>query len=227
MEKYADWLRVDTSYDPDAHYLLRVFDAPEGASVLCVGSHDEPVANVLSDAGWSVTGIDLRTYDPGCPPCNYEYVRGDLCDRTLPALSGRTFGAAVALSCLEHFGLGTYGEGTQHPHYDVLAARRLWDLLDEGGRCFVTVPYGARFYAEDTHWRVYDAASLSRLVQDFRIDSHLFFCSGNAKVAGRWRPAGSTLTQADADTYEGEHPHVTVFLAMTKVPVRRLAADGR
>lgn len=221
LEKY----RVS---DMDALNFVQQFDEPPGSRVLVVGAHDEPTANMMAACGFDVTGVDLREYDKDLPPCNYKFVRGDFCATGYEGWVG-CFDVAVALSCLEHFGLGTYSEGKPHPYYDVIAARKLWEMLREGGKAYITVPLGALFMAYGVHWRVYDLTALQeRLVQDFEVVTMAGFVADRVFIAGAVKEPGDQLTPEEVWSHMGNPPHLSVILVLRKVPVvGRLAPDGR
>lgn len=208
----------------DSKAFLDLFDEPAFSAVLEVGAHDERCANILAASDCSVVGVDLRDYD-GPEPCNYHHVRGDWCamdNRWWQNFRGR-FDVAFSLSAIEHFGLGTYGEGKPILCYDVLALRYIWDALREGGSCYLTVPYGKEFQRHGNHWRVYDRLTLlTRLVQDFTIETKRFFASGPAGVGNTSFQTGDSLSEEQADAYDGKSaPHVTVLLKMRKTSVIR------
>lgn len=225
-------------HDADTEALFAVFDEERGSRVLEVGAHDEPVANILTEQGFHVIGVDLREYHAGqdlgraneSRPCNYEYVRGDFCDLPYPIYSEWLdhFDAIISLSAIEHFGLGTYDEGNPHYYYDVIALRCMWEFLKEGGTAYVSVPFGSNYIEAPPHWRVYDGYSLRRrLVQDFHVEGAWAFVAAECEVAGRkcdWR---SLITWEEACGYSGDPPHVSVIMKLKKVAVKRLAPDGR
>lgn len=213
--------------DYDTALFLTHWDEPEGSKVLCVGCREESVPNMLSAAGYDVTGVDLREYDPAMPPCNYNHVRGDFC--TLPLRESYcNFDVFVSISTIEHFGMDAYGEGHKHAYYDVLGMRRAWELLRIGGHAFVTVPFAGAFKEVWGHWRVYDTLSLQlRLVQDFELTGIFCIVAADCEIGGELRKAGSSLTAEEAYNYGGEPPHLSALIRMTKVPVSRLAPDGR
>lgn len=212
--------------DPDVGLFVDHFDEPEGSRILVVGAHDEPTANMLADAGCSVVGLDLRPYDSSLPPCNYRFRQFDFCDSTVSHY-GWWYGQPevfVSLSAVEHFGLGTYNEGPRHAYYDVIAMRKAWELLKEGGRAYVTVPFGGSFCEMTPHWRVYDEVSLNeRVVQDFRLDlltmragEDILESHGNVL----WKQ-GTPMSMEDAKQMPPGCPFVSALLVMTKVKVER------
>ncbi len=226
--------------DVDSFVFFALFDEPKGAKIIEVGAHDEPVANVLMDQGYSVTGFDIREYHAGQDlmgkkatdgrPCNYQYVRADFCDlpKEFMAKNMGTFDTAVSLSAVEHFGLGTYGEGPVHYYYDVIALRTIWQLLRVGGTAYVTVPYGKNHHELHPHWRIYNRRSIQeRLVQDFRVDFMAVFMASFDTINGRTEARCVQLTWEAADDYQSDQPHVFVLMKLRKSPVSRMAPDGR
>jgi hypothetical protein len=226
ISKYGVRVADSGRLDMDSYAMLQAFEAPEGSKVLCVGCHDEATANILQESGFSVTGVDLREYDKNLPSCNYQYLRGDFCDPELPLEKYQAF---VSLSAIEHFGYGTYQEGSVHRYYDVIAMRKAWEVLDWGGSAYITVPFGKTFVEGIPHWRVYDQRTIQdRLIQDFSLEGIFFFCSATALVNGVERAIGDMLSLEEASSYDNpDVPHVTVFLILRKSMVQRLAPDGR
>jgi len=216
--------------DADAAVFLDLFDEPAGSRILEVGAHEEPLANILSECGFAVTGVDLREYDEKMSHRNYDYLRCDFCD--LPdEFMGKNIGrfdCAIAISCIEHFGLSTYGEGPLMPLYDVVAMRAIWQLLREGGTAYLTVPFAAHYLEVVPHWRIYSYSALAhRLVQDFNVLLMGFVVADDVEIRGTKKRRGDAITFEDAFTYVGMLPHVSVILKMVKERRYRLAPDGR
>lgn len=218
--------------DVDVTLALQYCIPPAGSSLLVIGAHDEATANYFADTGVHVTGVDLRSYDSKLPPCNYRYIQKDFCsmDRVdfaemNPArqeLEFKEFDACLALSCIEHFGMGAYKEGIVHRYYDVIAMRKVWELLRIGGRAYVTVPFGSHFIEFWPHWRVYDLPSAKeRLVQDFSL-VHMDCCTASPLMFdGRERKAGETLTLREANAHLNMPPHVQTILVLEKADTNR------
>lgn len=217
--------------DADTSMFRSLFREPIGCKILEVGAHDEPLANQLVGLGYDVYGVDLREYDKLLPPCNYQYLRSDFCDLPLEFIRSHygTFDCVFSISAIEHFGLGTYSEGSRSSYYDVIAMRQVWGMLKTGGVCYVTVPFGKKFVEYAPHWRVYDYKAVrERLVQDFRIDFCFPFVSGfGVSIGGGDLLVGTVLREDDVEKLEGELPHVSVIMRLVKGSRRRLAPDGR
>lgn len=218
-------------FDEDTRRFFDMLELPDHpCTILEVGSHEEYAANILAELGHDVTGIDLREYDSkghGGHPCNYKYVRSDVNRHKFDA---NHFDIAFSLSAIEHFGLGTYGEGPISIYADVLAMDNIWKTLKYDGCAYITVPYGGKYVESIPHWRIYDQAALrDRLVGDFMIIDSVFFAS--AQVKGNLGPelcfqGGELVPKKHADIYEGD-PHLTVLAKLLKSPVTRIAPDGR
>ncbi len=222
--------------DVDSQLFLSYFDEPEGGRILEVGAHDEPCANVLSEMGFDVTGVDLREYHaaqdiPGAKtvPLNYTYLRGDFCDMPEPWLRDNlgTFDCIFCLSAIEHFGLETYGEGRYAPYYDVVAARLMWQLLKMGGSCYLTIPFLSYPVEVRPHWRAYSLAELAvRLVQDFHVESLATYAADDLAIGEKVFRRSEQVPPEDATKFSGTHCNLTAILKMRKVPVGRIAPDG-
>lgn len=216
--------------DVDSNCVLRLFDEPEGSTIIEVGAHDEPVSNMLAEKGFKVIGIDLREYDRESPLCNYQYLRADFCDLPDYFMSGYIgrVDSIISISAIEHFGLNTYNEGPVHPYYDVIALRVMWQLLKENGTAYISVPFGKEFIENPPHWRVYNMFALKfRLLQDFAIEHFITVTSGDCEIDGKPCPLGVLLSDEHAMEYDGIIPHVSVVMKLRKISVNRLAPNGR
>lgn len=163
------WAEYRTK-DPEAALFLDFFDEEPGGMLLEVGAQHNNVASMLASQGYRVIGVDLRPSDqnPG-----YVHVTGDFC--AICHVWNGLFDIAVSISAIEHFGLNTYGEGKTREYYDVVAMRRIYDMLKPGGVAYITMPFGGKFVEVKPHWRVYDfGALMDRIVQDFQIELFSF-----------------------------------------------------
>jgi hypothetical protein len=214
-----------TEPDIDRELFLSVFDEPPGSKVLVVGAHDDFADRMLAESDFDVTAIDLRQQDRPFQAPNYRYIRTDFCTW----VPDKTFDVFVALSALEHFGLTTYDEGRLHRYYDVVAMRKAWECLRERGKAYVSVPVGGVYVELPGEWRVYDLESIqSRLQQDFDFISILAQVAGpivltNGEVKNLGDPC--EIETIRRNCYGS--PHITGLIVMEKVPMKRLAPDGR
>lgn len=231
--------------DLDADIFWELFDQAAPLDILEVGCMESYVSNILAELGNRVTGVDLRNYGAGHAHIegghgpNYTFMRKDINTSLCAVFLPEIFDVAVSLSAIEHFGLGTYSEGPVNHFYDVIAMHNIWRLLRPGGLAYISVPYGRAFCEWGMDWRVYDAQALEgRIVQDFKVEDKQFFVasgeakgfiprSGSGPQMSISYGKGTRLTQEQADEIDVYPPHGTVLLKLRKVPVARVAPDGR
>jgi len=209
-------------YIPDLTGLLEgTSEGDRIAKVLSVGQNEEDTANILTDAGFSVVGYDLRT-PRLCEPPRYQHIQKCFVGKSHEDFPDESFDYAYSLSAIEHFGLPVYG-GTVDEDYDSKAMDRIWDLLRWGGTCWITVPYCKKGHTYFPHWRVYDDFSLPRrIVRKFSIDQIRFFKSADCPGIREYvkdEDGIEWVPKEEADGYwvEGHTPpHMTVLLRLTK-----------
>ena len=139
---------------------------PPPARVLDVGGAESTVALSMASLGYDVTVVDPRGYPVPHPRLAIEA-------KPLHELGPDHFDVIVALSAIEHFGLGYYG--------DPRAAARRLDLeamsdirrrLAPGGLLVLTVPVGPA--SVDELQRTYDPAGLQELLGGFTMQRAAF-----------------------------------------------------
>ncbi|MEH2286401.1 DUF268 domain-containing protein [Nostoc sp.] len=157
--------------------------------ILDVGAAESLLSYELASFNYSVTAIDIRPIVLFHP--NLKFVKTDICNPVLPPAS---FDCVIALSTLEHIGLGWYGDETGD-NYDVKAAQKISLLLKPEGSFILTVPYGKK--ALTPVHRIYNQESLQKLVQDFTIVQISY---GVRKDDFTW-----TITENEVEASEKEH----------------------
>jgi SAM-dependent methyltransferase len=129
--------------------------------ILDVGAAESILSYELASFGYSVTAIDIRPISLFHP--NLKFVQCDICE---PVFEDNTFDCIIALSTIEHIGLGWYGD-EKGDSLDKKAVNAIFKLLKNGGYFILTVPYGKR--AETPVHRIYDKYLLNDLLSHFSI----------------------------------------------------------
>ncbi|WP_375470941.1 DUF268 domain-containing protein [uncultured Nostoc sp.] len=168
--------------------LARLYES-SSITVLDVGAAESLLSYELANFNYSVTAIDIRPIALFHP--NLKFVKTDICNPVLPPAS---FDCVIALSTLEHIGLGWYGDETGK-NYDIKAAQKISLLLKPEGSFILTVPYGKK--ALTPVHRIYNQESLQKLIQDFRIVQISY---GVRKDDFTW-----TITENELEASEKEH----------------------
>lgn len=140
--------------------LARLYESTE-IQILDVGSSESLLAYELASLNYDVTAIDIRPIALSHP--NLKFVKTDICQ---PVLATTSFDCVIALSTLEHIGLGWYGDKIGE-ELDCQAVKQIYALLKPGGSFILTVPYG-KSAVTPVH-RIYDRTSLQKLVREFTI----------------------------------------------------------
>lgn len=160
-------------------FALRSLELPPGARVLEFGCSGSPLCLSLASLGYRVIGVDLRPYPLVHP--NLRFVQGDF---LAAGFGAGEFDAVVAISAVEHCGLGAYGEEPSD-RGDRAVVDEIARVLRPGGRLLLTVPYGR---AGETSWfRVYDRPRLDALLARFEVTRREYYVGVGRQ---EWRPAG-------------------------------------
>jgi len=141
----------------------------ESGRVLDVGCVSSRLPLHLASLGYEVHGADLRPYPVTHPSFTFHQV--DLLAGSIP-FAAESFDVVTAVSCIEHFGLGSYGD-LEAPDGDRRFLSVLRSLLKPGGQLLLTCPYGKAGLTKKQ--RIYDASSLMRLVDGFSIKEEHYF----------------------------------------------------
>lgn len=167
--------------------------------VLDVGCCHSRLPIALASRGYHVVGLDFQPYIFR-HPC-LQAIRGDL--MALP-FAPASFDAVVAVSVIEHIGIGHYGE-PEATAGDVRAVRQLARTLKRGGRLILTVPFGVSL---TNHWmRVYDSRRLAMLCEAVRSESIEFALARS----GVWRP--SSREEAQTVDWTGPDRAIAMIVA--------------
>jgi hypothetical protein len=133
-------------------------DLPAGATVVELGCHESPFAVLLKRARPDVTviGIDVReTAKDGPDFAGDRLIVGDAADWEAWRVDYGEPSAIVALSSVEHFGLGWYGDAAR-AGADVEALQHARDTLARpGGWLYYDVPWSPDSPVQTAHYRRY------------------------------------------------------------------------
>jgi SAM-dependent methyltransferase len=107
-----------------------------------------------------MTGIDWRSESITYPGLEFRCIKGDV---LLYDFTPASFDWIVAISTIEHIGLGHYGDPVD-PEGDTKAMQRAWEWLKPGGWMYLDVPFADTYRVLGTKCRIYDTkAIVSRL----------------------------------------------------------------
>lgn len=201
--------------DADIEMVLKHFDEDKDSLIIEVGANQECLAQILTDHGYKVLGVDLQEYSEGIP-INYHRIKGDFCVLASQNAFSKV-DCVISTSALEHFGLGTYpqcpGKLETIEDYDAQAMTHIYNILKPGGTAYITVPYGKNFKVDGMHWRAYDKKELyERYIKNFLLEKKIFFKSAGCDVPD----VDGIVEEAEADKYEVGNPHLTSFLKLRK-----------
>jgi SAM-dependent methyltransferase len=170
--------------------------------ILDIGCYSsrEPVA--LASRGFRVIGLDFNAYPYKHP--NLVALRADAL-RT-PLMSG-SVEAVLAVSVIEHIGIGHYGDPLDEKG-DLKAVREIARVLRRGGRALITVPFGRAM--RDDFQRVYDPPGLRALLAPLTVRRIEYARS----LSGLWMPCA----EAEAASVDWRGPSRAVAMVVATVP---------
>jgi len=139
-----------------------VADLNPGARILDLGGGESTVGFALASLGHHVTVIEPQGYPFRHPNLTVFEKPLEQFDAVEP------FDAAIALSSIEHFGIGHYKGGPEpDANADVEAVEKMAELLAADGRLILTTPFGPS-EVNDVE-RIYDRTSLLALLAGWTI----------------------------------------------------------
>jgi len=175
--------------------------------ILDVGSGNSPLAYHLACLGHTVHAVDILPY-----PLQHPNIQQIRCDAMRLPYDDETFSYVTAISSLEHFGLGGYGDpaGEDAPFRARDEIRR---VLKRGARLIVSVPVGSAndpIRSRKTNYSVFSRPLLSRFTEGFEVTLQRFF----QHVGHNWSPC----TESEAFSRDSYTHGVmaVVFLTLRK-----------
>jgi len=148
-------------------WILR--DIPSKGRILDVGSTGSQLPLMLAGLGYEVWTIDIRKYDYDGIINNLNCIIGDIRETNFP---DSFFDIILAISTIEHIGLGRYGDSIDSKG-DENALKEIIRIMSNKSVLLMTVPFGKRSISK-LH-RVYDDASLQSLLNKFKIEKCEYF----------------------------------------------------
>lgn len=157
MRKFE--LIVSSRIIENAFVIKNVSNLPKGSKILDFGCAESILALQLACMGYKITGVDIQNY--ALRHSNIEFVKGDF----LKTEFKKEFDCVVAVSSVEHMGLGFYGDPTDKDG-DLKTMEKISKILKPQGTLIITVPFGH----DSSSWeRSYDEERLKRLLEKFKI----------------------------------------------------------
>ncbi|PIR62140.1 MAG: hypothetical protein COY81_02535 [Candidatus Pacebacteria bacterium CG_4_10_14_0_8_um_filter_43_12] len=174
----AGWTKLDVNERIiEVPWVYSQLNFKKKGKVLDIGWLESTLPISLATAGFSVTGLDIRSGELTHP--NFEGLVGDICETKLPSNS---FDYVILLSTLEHIGLNTlYGRAASGSS-DKKAVEQCLRVLKLSGKLLITTPV-AKQAAVNDFMRIYTPAILKRLVRNGAIESLEFFKANQNRTA--------------------------------------------
>jgi SAM-dependent methyltransferase len=123
---------------------------------------------------------------------NFTFYQGDFFELEFPEAP---FDVIVAVSAVEHVGLGAYGEDMRKENSDRKVLEAFYHLLRPEGQVILTVPFGRPKITP--RYRIYDMEALGALLQGYDIDRQEYYRRFDNAV---WLPVSdSELGDVDWD----------------------------
>lgn len=170
------------------------------ARILDVGGSESTVALSLASMGHDVLVVDPRGYPARHPGLRVLPQRLDELDK-----DERDFDAVLALSSVEHFGIGSYGQPSAEERLDLAGVQEMRLRTRPGGLLVLTVPLGEP--AVDDFQRVYDVGGVRELLAAWE----------EIELSAAWRIDRLTWVRGSPDRPQGD---AGVAMALARAPRR-------
>ncbi|MFC1504615.1 class I SAM-dependent methyltransferase [Spirochaetota bacterium] len=140
--------------------LKHLITLPKGSKIAILGCHGDMLTSLLSELGYSVTGIDVKnftyTHD------NFTFIISDL--RDMKDIESGYFNAVAAISTIEHVGL--FDGDTDG---DLKAVKEMRRILKPNGLFIITVPFAKNETVIELHERIYSNENIERLLKNITV----------------------------------------------------------
>jgi len=147
--------------------------------LLDVGSAGSILPIKLASLGYEVWCIDVRQYEGNDLLQNLICIVGDI---RKTSFENGFFDCVIAVSTLEHIGLGRYGEWLE-PNGDATAISEISRILSRNGTLLITLPFGKE-EVFPSH-RVYNQPRLRAILKGFNVEREYYYARNKN---GFWSP---------------------------------------
>lgn len=193
QEKY--WIPTNNVVNLDAPFLLLNFDHPINSKILDFGCGGTPVSAGLTMFGYTISGIDFQ--ETNFQHKNFIFIKNDFFKADFKKNS---FDCVLAISVLEHVGMGHYGDQPVE-NADLKSIEKIKEILKPGGFLYISVPGGRKkIYQKDgiSYIRIFDPTTIEKLLTGFTIERELFF----EKINQQW--IETSKKNIESLEYDGE-----------------------
>lgn len=169
-------IRGDTQRTAEYSFVLQNINLNSG-TLLEIGCCDSLLSYKLARSGYDVYAIDIRPYFEKHP--NLKFQRADA--RNTPFRNG-FFDRIIAVSTIEHVGLGSYGDPL-FDKGDFVVLAELSRILKKGGKMLITFPFGGKFlcspWLRGSWQRVYDEKRLKQLIGKLYLEKEEYYVTND------------------------------------------------
>jgi SAM-dependent methyltransferase len=158
-ENSVEVLAVSERIVEQPYVFASLASIPGPLRILDVGGSESTVALSLASLGHEVHVVDPRGYRPRHPQLREHSVRLEQFDADL------RFDVALALSAIEHFGLGSYSQPVRGDRADRAALAEMRRRLVPDGLLVLTVPCAPESSCDDFQ-RTYSLSELTGMLAD-------------------------------------------------------------
>lgn len=173
-------------------------------AILDIGSGNSPFPYHLACLGHTVHAVDILPY-----PLEHQNIVQVRCDAMKLPYGDESFSYVTAISSLEHFGLGGYGDPVES-NAPFRARDEICRVLQKKGVFIVSLPVGIEndpIKSKNVNYSVFTQSLLDRFTDGFQINQTRFFQHLNHN----WIPCA----QADAFSRDSYSQGTTAIVFMT------------
>lgn len=166
--------------------------------VLDFGSGTSDLHLFAVEMGHSVTCVDLEGQNVPYVSSGHKFIKGDLLDIEF---GPQKFDAIISCSTIEHVGIAGRYNAPDKPGDDIVAMKRLAELLAPDGILVMTLPVGEDALYAPYH-RVYGAERLPNLLSGWRVEEKEFWVKADHE---KWRIVDeqTALREKCSESYYG------------------------